>query len=223
MPTVKTLEEIHGVRGKKDRRTVVFDDAEPVELSLGIAAAAGLLPGATVTDKAVREALAEDRRTQAQSEALKLLARKDVTEKEMRTHLREFPADVADAVVAKCREWGYLDDQRFAQHLVNDSIELKKLGPARIRQALRRRGVPDDITEQAMGATAREDSDHVEQALRALRTKRLSYARLDPETARRRMYGFLQRRGFAFDTVRAAVDQMLGELETGEAEDKLPL
>ncbi len=207
MPTVKALEEIPNERGKRDRRNVVFEGASTVELSLEIAMRAGFVPGREIDAASIRIAVEEDGLARAEKDAMAMLSRKDFTERELRDRLakREHQPKAIETVIERCLGWGYLDDSRFAERFVSDSIELKRHGPTRIRQALRKRGVPDQLAEEALAKARAETPSLVDQACAALVSKRRSYARLEPEVARRRMTAFLQRRGYDFDTVRSAI------------------
>ena len=207
MPKVTSLEEIPENR---KRRHVVFADAPTVELSLEVACAAGLLPGRTVSRAAVRKAQKEDALRRAEEDALALLRRKDRSEAELRRALASagHGAEVVEAILKKCRGWGYLDDRRLAERLVSDGIELKHLGPARIKRQLRERGLDPALGESVRKQVAGEEPSLVERAVAALASKRKSYARLEPEVARRRMIAFLERRGFDFDTIRKALKRV---------------
>lgn len=212
MPTITAIEEIEEAR---KRRRIVFADAESVELSLGIALAMGFLPGREVTPSEIRRAVRDDRLKAAEEAALRLLRTKDRSEAELRRELtkRGHSAEMVRATITKCRGWGYLDDKRLAERIVEEGVKAKHLGPARIRQKLRQRGI-DEHTAGALQAQAGgERRDLVDRAVSALRPKMRSYARLEPEVARRRMMGFLQRRGFDFGTIKEATERAARELD----------
>ncbi|HDS74158.1 MAG TPA: regulatory protein RecX [Firmicutes bacterium] len=189
-----------------------------LELDHALAIAAGIRVGATISRSDLAELVRKDSIASAEKDALALLTRRDHSEAELRKKLRAKDHDAAaiDVVVARCTDWGYLDDERIARQLVNDAINLKRLGPARIKQKLGELGIDKDVAREAISRAEDNAPSPVEQALGALASKRRSYARLDAETARRRMYGFLQRRGFDFDTVRAAVERFENELRDAE-------
>ena len=83
--------------------------------------------------------------------ALTLLEYRARSAQEMRRALmqREFPEDVADEVVARLRELGYIDDAAYARALVSSTIR-KGSGSRRARYALMQRGVPDDVSAEAL-------------------------------------------------------------------------
>ena len=208
MPRVMALEEMER---EPKRRAVVFEDGSRVDMELEIALQAGLLPGRDVPGDVIAEAVERDRLRAAETLALSLLNRKDRSEAHLRRELRkEFDEAVTDAVVRKCIEWGYVDDQRLAERLTRDSMRLKKLGPARVRQELKRRGITSEMADAVQKEQAAGEPPELDRAMAALASKRMTYGRLDREVAERRAVGFLQRRGFslsvAFDAVRKFLD-----------------
>ncbi len=206
MPTVVALDEIDG---EPKRRRVVFEGAEAIEIAYESALAAGLLPGRTVDAGAISEAVSDDAARVAERQALSLLSRRNLSESELRKKLVPSPPAIIDRIVEKCIEWGYLDDKRLAEAIVHDGIELKHHGPARLRRTLRERGIDRDLADEALASSAVDQPSAVEQAMAALSSKRRSYARLEPEVAKRRMMGFLQRRGFDFGTIKEAVREFI--------------
>ena len=204
MPTVVALERIDGA---PKRRRVVFDDASEVELALEVALAAGLVPGASVARSVVAEARTRDALQQAERDALSLLGRKDLSVGELQRKLATngHPDSVIDQILEKCRQWGYLNNRRLAERIVADGVALKHHGPARLRHTLRSRGIEDTLAEDVLSNASENQPPPVEQAIAALKSKQRSYARLEPDVARRRMIAFLQRRGFGFDTIREAL------------------
>jgi regulatory protein len=214
MPIVRSLNEIPDDRSKRRRRIIEFENAESIELDMEVAYYQGMLPGAEVSADVIKNAIQADRLKCAETEALRLLARKDYTESGLLKKLMAggHTEEHANPIVERCLEWGYLDDSKFAERLIADCVNLRKLGPVRVRSELRRRGVPDEIAEAALDTASETAEAPVDQALRALAGKRRTYARLDPDVAHRRMYGFLQRRGFTSDIIRNAVDQFTTSL-----------
>jgi regulatory protein len=91
--------------------------------------------------------------------AYRYLNRRERTETEVRARLERAdgvePSD-AEQAIAILLEQGYLDDARFARLFVQDKRELDQWGSDRIRQALRARGVPSELVEDALTAHAGE-------------------------------------------------------------------
>jgi len=175
---MKTIAALTQIPGKPKRMRVEFRNGESVELGVDIIARHRLLAGRAVSAEALRAAREEDARKEAEAAALKLLNRKNCSEQELRRALKAngFGEGVVDEVVEKCRGWGYLNDRRLAEMVVTDAIERRHLGPARIRQTLRKRGVDDALGASAQKRAADSEPSLVEQALAALKGKERTYA-----------------------------------------------
>lgn len=94
--------------------------------------------------------------------ALKSLSVKAQTERELRTRLkrRADSAAAIDAVVAKLREYGYVDDARFAEGYASARLESRGHGKQRVMRDLRARSVDAAKAEKAV-AKVFEGTDEV--------------------------------------------------------------
>lgn len=119
--------------------------------------------------------------------------------------------DVARVVLDRLTEVGLIDDAAYARMLVRSGQEFKGLAPRALSQQLRRKGVDEDIIEQALAEVADPDQDS--HRARELVDKRLRTMRgLDRQVQTRRLAGFLGRKGYdgalAFRVIREALDEL---------------
>lgn len=141
---------------------------------------------------------------EATARALRLLARREHSDRELRRKLAE--RGVADAEVdaalaaLKARNWQ--SDARFAESLVRRRIEAG-YGPRVIEAELARHGIG-----RADAAALLAEHDWHERAREALR-RRQGAGAADP-AARRRLAAFLERRGFPSSAIRAALGAFAG-------------
>ena len=140
--------------------------------------------------------------------AVRLLTGQDYTAHALVRKLvqRQFSVDQAHEAVERLKQEGYLNDQRYAERFVNAARANGRFTGFRLVQELRRRGVVPEVVEQVLQELP--DDEHELERARALVGRR--YAGFDPQTAderiRRRVAGFLQRRGYRGDLIR----QVLG-------------
>lgn len=111
-----------------------------------------------------------------------------------------------------CRR-GYLDDAILAEQLVISGIERKGQGRVALSRALAQRGIPRDVINIALGDLPDDDA---ERALEFARTKARSMARLDFDTALRRLMGQLARRGYGGSVAMNAARTALTEASSGK-------
>lgn len=86
------------------------------------------------------------------SYALRALGRRSLTLRELRSRLEQCAAEPAHApvVLAKLKEYGYLDDKRFADAFAAARIDNQKLGRQRVLRDLRARRVASAVAENAV-------------------------------------------------------------------------
>jgi regulatory protein len=118
-------------------------------------------------------------------------------------------ADV-DAAIERLRASGLLDDANFARQLTRSKALGAGLSRRRIQQELARRGVPREISDEAVRTVFEEE--HVDEdasAERVARKKLRMLSGVDDATRRRRLYAFLARRGYDSDDIRRALTKVL--------------
>lgn len=156
----------------------------------------------------VQEDVAEKIRTEvilkrAKLRAMHLLEDMDRTEADLRDKLlRGFcPPDIAEAAVEYVRSFGYLDDERYAENFIRSRQGTKSR--REIRAALMAKGVSGELIDQAFEACA-QDGGEEEAVRKILRKKRFDPLQTQEEDLRK-IYGYLARKGFRYDTVRQVI------------------
>jgi regulatory protein len=121
--------------------------------------------------------------------AVKSLGRAMRSEADLRRLMRqrvepgEQGVAIVDAVVARLKEYGYLNDQSFAETYARLRQENEKLGVRRVRQDLKQKGVNTELVEQTLDA--RYGSTNEEALARQhLERKRIRKPENQKETAR---------------------------------------
>lgn len=121
------------------------------------------------------------------------------------------PAVIDEVIDDFCRR-GYLDDAILAGQLVTSGVERKGQGRVALSRALAQRGIPRDVIDAALDELPDDDADR---ALEYARTKARSMARLDGDTALRRLMGQLARRGYNGSVAMTAAKAALSEVTSG--------
>jgi regulatory protein len=96
---------------------------------------------------------------------------------------------------------GYIDDEKFADQWAQSRVRLRGLGRRRIEQELRDKGVDRETVRRALADVLTADLE-IETARKAAERKLTTMKTLDRETRRRRIAGFLERRGFSYEVIR---------------------
>ena len=135
---------------------------------------------------------------EAVKSAGRLLSRRQHTVSELRGKLagREFPRPVIDEVVSLLVSKKFLDDANFAESYFNE-LTAKGLGLTRIRLAMRKRGIPPEVSNEVLGRGFSAD-DEIQRAAEALKKRRLFFDReKDLNKRKQKMFRYLASRGFS--------------------------
>lgn len=192
-----------------ERVNVYVDGEFRLALAQELLLRSALRVGEPITEARIRELEAEDLRWKAREAALGLLSFRARTASELRRRLlrKEFPEEVVDACVADLEERGMVDDSSFAEMFVRDRVRFRPRGARRLAQELRAKGVDMETAADAIGEVMeREEVSELDLAREAV-AKWSRRPGEDPQRARRRLYGFLARRGFGGDTVRQILEE----------------
>lgn len=145
---------------------------------------------------------------------LRLLGRRAYSVAEVRAKLkaREFTPAVADQVLGEFIQKRLLDDAAFARMYAGWRLEGRPMALSVLRRELHKKGVDRELVDRTLAeldAPGAEEGRCVDLARQRL--GRL--ARLEKFEMRRRLLGFLSRRGFSYDAIDAAVRKVLEELD----------
>lgn len=122
--------------------------------------------------------------------------------------LNNYSEETADKVVHEMIRYGFLDDEDYARRLASAIIKGKKYGLHRAKAEMRRKGVSDELIEQALSEYSRED---IEESLTELVRKKYS-ERLYDRDERQKVIAALARRGYGFGETKDAIMKVLEEI-----------
>lgn len=196
---ITALKAQHG----KERVNVYLDGR--FAFGLALVHAVWLKVGQTLSDDEIAELRAADALEQTRLRALDLIAYRPRSVREVQRRLKRAGADDAAiaAVVERLKEAGLLDDDAFSRAWVDSRMRVSPRSKRMIAWELRRKGVSSADIQAAV-----EEVDEEDAAYRAA-VKRLPKLRgLAPLERKRKLYDYLARRGFDYETIERAVQQV---------------
>jgi regulatory protein len=142
----------------------------------------------------------------AHHEALKMLARREMSVAEVRARLedREFQAEDIEEAIARLRESGALDDGRVARAYARTAATVKGRGRLRVMQELLHMGISKAVASEALGDVFGE-LDERSLIAKALHKKLRGRTTLKEAGEYGRLYQHLMRQGFSPAGVAAAL------------------
>lgn len=170
----------------------------------------GRRPGPLILKKGEKKS--GGRPKSAEETALRLLARRDHSREEMRRKLaaRGFPPEEIRDLLRKLEARKILDDFRYARHLAIALAQEKILGPERLRQKFFQKGIPAELTQDAL--TLAEETFPTKERLGLIMERKLKGRRLEELTftEKKKLAGALHRKGFPWEDIQATLDESGG-------------
>lgn len=204
------------VQERDSQRVNVFiDHAFAIGISLDTLAAEELHVGKQIDAAAWARLVASAHTERALNRALRLLHSRPRSTHELRQRLRraEYPDDTIDATLHRLTELGLLDDAEFARLWIENRQTHRPRGTQLLRAELQQKGIEREIIDDTLEA-ARHTTSDTAQAYAAAASVLSRYATApDWRTFERRMGGYLQRRGFTFDTIRPVLRDLWQQIQ----------
>jgi len=139
--------------------------------------------------------------TQARDAVFRLLKYRPRSENEIRDKLKtqQFSSDMIESTVRFFKERDFINDRLFARGWIASRLN-RPLGLKRIRYELIQKGIDRNIIKEELDEASAQYCE--EEAVFDLARKRMrKYTHLDEEKAKKRLIGYLGRRGFDAGTI----------------------
>jgi regulatory protein len=150
--------------------------------------------------------------------AVKLLTAKSRSIAELRGRLSERCSSkaIVETVIARLREYGYLDDERYALGYASAKVRQQPIGRRRLQQSLVMKQVDRAVADQVLDQVFTETSE-AELLDRALEKRIRLRGRPETRAEAKSLFDHLLRQGFPFELVsekvRAAAKRDLEDVE----------
>jgi regulatory protein len=135
--------------------------------------------------------------------AVKLLAAKPRSVAELRERLlqgRNANKEVVEAVIARLREYGYLNDERFAYSYASLKVKQRPIGRRRLQRDLKLKKVANSVADEALELVYTETPE--EKLIDAAIEKRIRIrGRPTNRMKAKSLFDHLLRQGFGFELV----------------------
>jgi regulatory protein len=202
---------------KNPRRVNVYLDGE-FAFGLAVITAAWLKVGQQLSEEKIAALLESEAQEALYQKALHFLSFRPRSSQEVRRNLLEREADpeLVEQTLLRLQAAGLVNDQDFAQAWVENRNTFRPRGRTALRQELRQKGLDEQVVQEVLDNNVDEEA----LALQAARRQARRYAGLDRDEFRRKLGGFLARRGFSYSTLVPVVSQVWQECQAAEAGNK---
>ncbi len=194
--------KINFKEGKGDKIHILIDGEYKFTVDKTYFALMGLYQNKEI-DKEELEKIAEEiEKRRAYNQAVSYLSRRDHSERELLTKLRQKGySDSAEYAVEKLKKDGFVDDERFSRMYAKELITLKKYGKRRIEQELYKKGISRDIISLVLEETDFDENDLCD----IIRRKYYRY--LSDEKGVKKTVNALLRMGYSYSEIRSALQE----------------
>ena len=199
---------IRAGKGRRKRVNIFLDGKFAFSLEAEVAIKEDLKVGQELSASQIGALARSDQFHRSLNAAAHYLSYRPRSEFEIRQRLHQhgFDGDSVEAVIAKFKEQGLVDDMAFAQFWKDNRESFSPRSQWLTRLELRRRGVADDVIAQVVDAI-----DDDESAYRAALSKARSLPLSDYQSFRRRLGEYLKRRGFGYGVISHTVERVWQE------------
>jgi regulatory protein len=159
-------------------------------------------PKNSTDDSSASNQTPEQLRARTFQRAGKLLAAKARSVAELRERLQERCSDkaVVEIVIDRLREYGYLDDERYAVSYASSKVRQSPVGRRRLEQSLARKKVDRSVADEALDQVFAETPE-AELIDRAIEKRVRLRGRPSNRAEAKSLFDHLLRQGFPFELV----------------------
>ena len=144
--------------------------------------------------------------------ALSLLAARPYSIRALQRKLiqREYSAADADDAIRRLVENRLLNDAKYAEQYARSKMLSTGVSKRRLSQDLYRKGIKGDVAAAAIANVVEQEEIDPAAVIESVARKKLAQlGDLEPVVLRRRLFGFLARRGYDLDEIKRVVSLLI--------------
>lgn len=193
-------------RRKRKKYSIWIDEEYAFSCSQEVLLRLGLQEGQEVSASQLKVFLSEIQKKEATDYSLNLLARRPLSEAELRNKLRSrgYEFAIISSTLSHFRDIGLIDDLNYSILWVRNRSKTNPRGTLLLRKELRMKGIAPEIIEKAL-EEFKNSYDESELLAQVAERRAKKMVKLDPISKKRRLFNYLLRRGFPLDEVRRVI------------------
>ena len=197
-----TITKVEPQKHNPERCNVYLDGEFVCAMSMLVVIQNQLLPGKDISQEKLLDMLFESEKENAFNYAVDYICKYVPSQKQMTHKLydKKYSKRVVDYVIEKCKGYGYIDDEKYAQSYVFQNRKLK--GKLKLKQELMLKGIDQKIIDEVL-----QDYDEEDGCLVLARKKALNKDLDDPKVYAQ-LVRFLQYRGYDWEQIKSAIDKV---------------
>lgn len=201
------------VRNKKvkDKMDIFIDDKFSFTISESDYLSLNLYDKTEITQEEIEYIKNDLNFRNAKSIAVKFLSLKLRTEAEVEKKLSEncFDYETISRVIEELKALGYINNRLYVQKYIFDRSKLKPVSKKVLKFELMRKGIPENIISEELNGWTIDEASIAE----GLVKKKFGKYDLNDDKILRRVYSFLNHRGFSRELIMNAINRVKEEKE----------
>lgn len=195
-------------KGNKDKVHIMIDGEYKFTVDESYFVLLGLWQNKEIDEEQLEDLSQLVNVRRAYNQAVSFLSRRNHSERELRMKLSQKGYSVGvDEAIEKLKEHGYIDDLLFAKSYINELVRLKGFAKNRIVLELKRKGVSNDIIDEALCEFEFSESTITD----IIRRKYMRY--LSDEKGVKRTVNALLRMGYSYSEIKDALKSIAEQEE----------
>ena len=150
-----------------------------------------------------------DEGMRAKGYALELLSNQTYSKSQMLRQLGQkgFSPEAIDTTLEDLEQLGHIKDEQFAMKWVDRRQRSRPKGKRMLEHELANQNIDKATVDRVISGI--DDAEEANIALGLARKQAKRYQSLPSQVAKRRLHGFLLRRGFGYETIQSVIERVL--------------
>lgn len=193
---------------KNNLYEVTLENNQAIELFSDVILKYELLLKKSISEKELAEIVLFNEKIKAYQDALKFLNTKLRTEQEIKKKLNSYNKDTINYVLERLKIEKYLNDDLYIKSYINDAVNLKLIGPNKIKIELKKLGFLENDINNYLDSLDNPWIDKIEKYI----TKKISSNHnLSSNMLKQKMINELMQKGFYKEDIISCLDNIIIE------------
>lgn len=200
-------------KNNTERYSIYIDDSFAFGLDAFDVLSFRLVQGQELDEESYTKIIKHSLFAKARDKALRLLGFKSRTEKEIFDKLlkEEYPKETIEEVIEFLKQYNYIDDESYAKAFAKEKFKLKGYGTKRLTYELGLKGIKAEVINKVISELMENEIiDENSMAVSLIRKKLKGENEID-DKLKQRVFGYLARRGYSFEVIKKAFNEVLQE------------
>ena len=205
----KRLTDIQIDEETPSRRILFLDGVYFDSVDAGCIPKLGLRVGLEIEAQVLQKLIEADEGIRSKNYALELISNQSYSKSQMIYQLRQngFGTEAINITLEDLEQLGHIKDEDFAKKWVARRQHSKPKGKKMLQHELANHSIDKATVDRVLAGI--HDTEETEVALQVAQKQVKRYQSLPPEVAKRRLHGFLFRRGFDHETIQSVIERVL--------------